>query len=138
MMLTTLLLTASAGIILFLGTAHLIYTFRGPKLRPRDVHLQTSMTQVSPVISRETTMWRAWIGFNASHSLGAILFGLVYGYLALTSQGFLQTSSFLLMIGLLFLVGLVVLARLYWFRVPFIGIFAALFCYAAGLIALLL
>ena len=138
MTLTTLLLTACAGIILFLGMAHLYYTFQGPKLRPRDAQLQASMTQVSPVISRETTMWRAWIGFNASHSLGAILFGLVYGYLALTSQEFLQTSPFLLMIGLLFLVGLVVLARRYWFRGPFMGICAALICYAAGLIALLL
>lgn len=138
MMLTTLLLTASAGIILFLGTAHLIYTFRGPKLRPRDVHLQTSMTQVSPVISRETTMWRAWVGFNASHSLGAILFGLVYGYLALTGQEFLRASPFLLAIGLLFLAGLVVLARRYWFSVPFMGIGAALICYVVGLIALLL
>jgi hypothetical protein len=134
----TLLLTASAAIILFLGMAHLTYTFQGPKLRPRDTHLQTSMDQVSPVISRETTMWRAWVGFNASHSLGAILFGLVYGYLGLTSREFLWASPFLLVIGLLSLVGLVVLARRYWFTVPFLGIGAALICYVACLIASLL
>jgi hypothetical protein len=28
-------------------------------------------------------MWKAWIGFNASHAYGAIFFGLIYGYLAL-------------------------------------------------------
>lgn len=138
MTLTTLFLTASAGIILLLGMAHLYYTFQGPKLRPRDAHLQSSMAQVAPVISRETTMWRAWVGFNASHSLGAILFGLVYGYLALTSREFLWASPFLLAIGLLFLAGLVLLARRYWFSVPFMGIGAALICYVAGLIALLL
>ena len=27
-------------------------------------------------------MWRAWVGFNATHSLGLILFGALYGYLA--------------------------------------------------------
>lgn len=137
-MITTLLLTVSAGIILALGMAHLIYTFRGPKLTPRDATLHTAMTQVSPVISRETTMWRAWIGFNASHSFGAILFGLVYGYLSLHNSAVLFTSSFLLVIGLIFLGGLVILAKQYWFRVPFYGICTALFCYVAGLIALLL
>ena len=25
---------------------------------------------------------KAWIGFNISHSLGALLFGVIYGYLA--------------------------------------------------------
>ena len=28
------------------------------------------MMTVSPVISRETTMWRVWVGFNATHSFG--------------------------------------------------------------------
>ena len=27
----------------------------------------TTLRAVSPVITRETTMWQAWIGFNASH-----------------------------------------------------------------------
>jgi hypothetical protein len=30
------------------------------------------MMIVSPVISRKATIWRAWVGFNASHSFGAI------------------------------------------------------------------
>ena len=33
--------------------------------------------------TKETTMWRCWVGFNASHSMGLILFGLAFGYLAL-------------------------------------------------------
>jgi hypothetical protein len=53
------------------------------------------MSATAPVISRETTMWKAWIGFNASHSLGAILFGLVYGYLALAHPAFLFPIPFL-------------------------------------------
>ena len=60
----------------------------GPKLTPRDPELQSSMSQIAPVITKETTMWRAWVGFNASHSVGAILFGLVFGFLAF---GSLQT-----------------------------------------------
>jgi hypothetical protein len=71
------LIAASAAIILLLGLLHLLYTFRGSKLHPRDPELAERMREISPVISRETTMWKAWIGFNASHAYGATLFGLV-------------------------------------------------------------
>ena len=47
---------ASATVILFLGLSHLLYTFRGPNLHPRDPDLTARMMTVSPVISRETTM----------------------------------------------------------------------------------
>ena len=60
---------------------------------------------MSPVITRETTMWKAWVGFNASHSFGAILFGTAYGYLSIAHEGFLFESQFLLSLGLLFLLG---------------------------------
>ena len=30
-------------------------------------------------------MWRAWVGFNATHGFGLILFGALYGYLAIRS-----------------------------------------------------
>jgi hypothetical protein len=73
----------SAAIALLLGSTHLVYTFFGSKLEPRDPTLQARMSEVSLVLARETTVWRAWIGFNASHSLGMILFGAVYAYLAL-------------------------------------------------------
>ena len=94
------LVAASAAILLLLGLAHLLFTFRGPKLRPRDRELQTRMQEVSPVITRQTTMWKAWIGFNASHSYGLILFGAMYGYLALAHHEFLFQSVFLLSLGL--------------------------------------
>ena len=86
---------ASAGVILTLGVMHLWFTFRGNKLAPRDDVLQARMREISPVISRQTTMWKAWVGFNASHSMGAILFGLVYGYLALMQGALLFQSVFL-------------------------------------------
>jgi hypothetical protein len=106
-MLPAFLLAASAAIILLLGLAHLLFTFYGPKLVPRDPELQARMREVSPVISRETSMWRAWVGFNASHSLGAILFGAIYGYLSLIHSAFLFQSTFLLSLGLLLLIGYV-------------------------------
>jgi len=130
----SMLIAASAAVILVLGLVHLLYTFRGSKLHPRDPELEARMMAVSPVISRETTMWRAWIGFNASHACGALLFGTVYGYLAVLHGEFLFQSRFLLALGLLLLLGYAVLGKLYWFSVPLRGIVLAAVLYCAGLL----
>ena len=127
----------SASIVLSLGVAHLVYTFWGPNLTPRDPALQISMSQISPVITNETTMWRAWVGFNASHSMGLILFGLVFGYLALAHGQLLVQSPFLLLVGFAMLGGFVVLCRVYFFSAPLRGISISLACYVASIIAAL-
>jgi len=128
------LITASAAIILLLGLIHLRYTFHGAKLEPRDASLKARMSEVSPVITRETSMWRCWVGFNASHSFGAIFFGLVYGYLALAHRSLLFQSGFLLLLGLFFLAGYLFLGKLYWFSVPYRGIVLSTALYASALV----
>ena len=132
-MAATILMVLSASIMCALGILHLVYTFWGPKLTPRDHALQVSMRRISPVITKETTMWRAWVGFNVSHSMGAILFGLVFGFLALAHGPFLFQSPFLLAVGLAMLGGLVVLGKVYWFSAPFRGISMSLACYVASI-----
>ena len=128
------LITASAIIILALGLVHLLYTFRGNKLHPRDAGLEAAMKAVSPVITRETTLWKAWVGFNASHSFGAILFGAVYGYLAIVHSALLMQSRFLLLLGLALLAGYAFLGQRYWFSVPFRGIVVATALYVSGMV----
>lgn len=128
----SLLLAASAGILLTLGTLHLLFTFHGPKLLPRDPALRTQMQNVSPVISRETTIWKTWIGFNASHSFCVMQFGLVYGYFALARPEVLFGSPFLLLNGFALLSGLLWLGWRYWFSAPFRGLALAWLCYVAG------
>jgi hypothetical protein len=123
---------SGAVIVGLLGTAHLVLTFVGPKLLPRDRSLREAMMHVSPVITTQTTMWRAWIGFNASHSFGAMLFSLVYGYLALAHDAMLGRSPFLQVVGLALLIGYVVLAKRYWFVTPLIGTTLSLACFAVG------
>ena len=132
-MAATILMVLSASIIFTLGVLHLIYTFWGPKLTPRDTALQISMSQISPVISKETTIWRCWVGFNASHSMGAIFFGLVFGFLALTHGQLLFQSPFLLIVGLAMLGGFVALGKVYWFSAPLTCISISLVCYVASI-----
>ena len=128
------LIAASAAIIFALGAVHLWYTFRGDKLHPRDHGLRERLEQAHPVLTRETTLWKAWVGFNASHSYGALLFGAVYGYLAVVHGTFLFQSTYLLALGLLMLVGYAILGRRYWFSVPRRGIFLATVFYASALV----
>jgi uncharacterized membrane protein len=78
-------------------------------------------------------MWRAWIGFNFSHSMGAILFGLIYGFLAIVHSELLFGSPFLLIVGLVMLGGLAVLGKLYWFRIPLAWISISLVCYLVSI-----
>ena len=92
------------------------------------------MQTTSLRITGETTVWRAWIGFNASHSMGALLFGLVFAYLAAAHPELLFGSVFLLAVGFAMLCGFVVLAKLYWFSVPFAGLTVSLVCYGASIV----
>jgi hypothetical protein len=134
-LLASSLMVASAAVMLFLGSVHLLYTFRGTKLHPRDPALRERMEAVSPGITRQTTMWKAWVGFNASHSASAMLFGLVYGHLAIVQAPMLFASAFLLGVGGVFLVGFVVLGKKYWFSIPYRGILLAAGCYGGALAA---
>jgi len=133
----TILMVASAAILLSLGTLHLVLTFVGPKLRPRDPALEARMREVSPGITRQTSMWDCWIGFNISHSMAAMLFGLIYGYLAMAHGGLLFSSPYLLTVGFLTLGGLFVTAKMYWFSSPLIGIGLSLACYLASVVTAL-
>ncbi len=132
-MVARILMVLSASIVLTLGVFHLVYTFWGPNLTPRDPALQISMSQIAPVITKETTMWRCWVGFNASHSMGLILFGLIFGFLALAHGQLLFQSPFLLVVGLAMLGGLVVLCKVYWFNAPFTSLSISLACYVASI-----
>ena len=129
-----LLLAASAVICLLIGLLHLLMTFHGPKLFPRDDDLRRRMQETSLVITSETTMWKTWIGFNASHSYSLILFGAIYGYLALTHGDLLFRSTFLLSLGLLVLHGYIVLAKKYFFSIPLRLILLATSLYGLALI----
>ena len=128
-----ILMVLSSSILLTLGIMHLSLMFGGTGLTPRDPALQASMSTTSPVLTDETTMWRCWMGFNATHSMALILFGLVFGYLAFAHSQLLFRSPFLLVVGLAMLGGLVVLCKVYFFSWPLRGASISLACYVASI-----
>ena len=106
-----ILIVLSASISFTLGLVHLVYTFWGPLLTPRDPALKIRMGEIAPVLTNETSMGRCWMGLNVSHSMGLILFGLVFGYLALAHDQLHFRSPFLLATYLAMLGGIVVLCK---------------------------
>lgn len=135
MSLQAMFMVASAFVIFALGTAHLWFTFVGARLQPRSDECRSLMEATHPTLTRQTTIWRAWVGFNASHSFGAMFFGLIYSHLAIRQPAMLFGSPFLLAVGACLLIGYAVLGKLYWFSVPYIGILLAATLYLASLIS---
>jgi hypothetical protein len=133
MALAQVLICASAAIMLLLGCIHLALTFFTNKFHLRDAQLQQQLKQARAYISNETTVWKAWVGFNASHSLGVMLFGAVYVYLAALHADFFFQSYFLGLLGLALLMAYLALAKRYWFSAPLAGIAFATALYLAGL-----
>jgi len=129
------LIALSATVMVFLGVVHVYYTVATNKFDPRDTDLKSRLEAVSPVLSRQMTMWNGWIGFNLSHSLGLLFFGAVFGYLAIFRFSVLQHSTFLLVTGALVLSVYAILSKLYWFSGAFRGVALALVLYFAGSIA---
>lgn len=134
MVIAQALLVTGSSIFLVLGNLHLYYTFFSNKFQPRDPSVENEMNNTSPYITRQTTMWRAWIGFNASHSLGAIFFGAINLVLATSVFDVFQQSIFLPVIILITLLFYLFLARNYWFRIPFIGISLANLCFIVAFV----
>lgn len=79
-------------------------------------------------------MWKCWIGFNASHSFGMILFATMFGYLSLCHSAVFFHSTILQLIGLAFLAGFLFLGKRYWFSIPFRGIILATVLYVIALL----
>jgi hypothetical protein len=131
-MLPQVLISASAAIVLFAGTLHLHGTFFGPDLRPQDPELEARMKEVSPNVTSRTTMWKAWVGFNAILSLGLMLFGVLYGYLAVFQFQVLRQDRTLQLVGGIFLVSLLVLWKRYTYYLPVVVFAISLVLYVVG------
>lgn len=127
-----LLVTLSAAILFTLGFLHLVLTYVGQGLHPRRAELVQEMQGESLRLERSINFWKAWIGFNASHSTGLMLFGAFYGYLSLVQPELLAQSPFLRILGLLTLLGYWLMAKFYFFRTPLLGISLASILYVVG------
>lgn len=120
---------SGSAIFLILGTVHLYYTFFTNKFNARNKTVTLEMKNVSPVLTAETTMWKAWIGFNASHSAGAIFIGIINILLAVQYFPILRNSVSIILLNIVTVLFYCWLGKKYWFRIPFTGILMAAGCF---------
>ncbi len=132
---STLLLVAGA-IFVLLGGLHALYTLaderRPRRIVPDDPTVRDAMAGTGVRLARGgTTMWRAWIGFNLSHALGAVLFGALVMLLGYSWQE-PTPPRFILLLPLGVTLVYLALSIRYWFRTPTAGIALAAACIAAA------
>jgi hypothetical protein len=130
----TILLILGGAVFGVLGGLHALYTLldlRNPRrLVPIDPSVAHAMANSAVRLSRGgTDMWRAWIGFNFSHSVGVLLFAAVAVWAGSRINRLpVGIMPVLTLIGCVYLV----LALRYWFRIPAIGIAIGTGCFAAA------
>lgn len=132
------LLITGSTILLILGTLHLIYTFFTDKFNTRNVSTQQMMEVDFPILTSKTTIWKAWIGFNASHSIGAMFIGLINIIIVIENFSLFQQSITLLILDNCTIIFYTFLAVRYWFIIPKVGIFISLFCFLIATILIFL
>jgi len=133
-MIEQILLIIGAAIFGVLGVLHLYYTFFTNKFMTRDRKVAEAMKATSPLLTNRTTMWDTWIGFNGSHSLGAIFIAIFYILLATTHMEVIRETKSFILLAVLIGASYLYLAIKYWFRVPLIGISIATICFVISAI----
>jgi hypothetical protein len=128
-MLVKIFWLTGSSIFLVLGGLHLYYTFFTNKFSSRNKNAEMEMKNTHPLLTKDTTMWNAWIGFNASHSSGAIFIGLINIILVLQYFTVLHNSVSLHLLNIVTSVFYCWLGKKYWFRIPFTGILVSTFCF---------
>lgn len=131
-MLSKALWLCGSAIFFILGALHLAYTFFTTKFDPRNRSVTDEMKNTSLRLTDKTTVWKAWIGFNASHSAGAIFFGLINTILAAKYFYIVENSFILSLLTIITSFFYLWLAGKYWFTIPFISILIAVCCFVAS------
>jgi hypothetical protein len=131
-MLAIYLWAMGSVILVILGTIHLFYTFFSNKFSSKNKDVISEMKHSSPIITNETTIWKAWIGFNASHSSGAIFIGVLNLFLAIKYFDTFKDEHFFFIFNIVTITFYVWLAKTYWFKIPFLGISISLICYISS------
>ena len=120
------LFLAGALPLLLLGTAHVVHTPRQPGerkgLSPADPGLAESMARSRVLLTGRTDMWRVWVGFNLSHSLGVLLLGVLVVLVGRTPASFGYNTAVFLPLAVVVSLAYLSLGLAYWFRTPIIGI----------------
>jgi hypothetical protein len=127
---------------LFLGVAHALATPMTPEeskgLSPRDPDYRRGMPGQTLLLTRRTNLWLTWVGFNLSHSLGAVLFGAVVLLVARSPATFAANWPAFVPLAIAVSGAYLAIGLRFWFRTPNVGILISSVCFvSSGVLRLL-
>jgi len=136
------LLSIGGAIYGLLGALHAVYTLldiRDPRrIVPDDPLVITAMQTSKIRLTRgESTVWQGWVGFNLSHSLGALMLSAACFIVAACLRRFAFSPGVLLALAAVSALYLLLAAQ-YWFRIPILGTAVATACLAGAWLLYLL
>ena len=124
--LSRILFISGGLVMLLLGTVHVVLTPQHPGerkgLSPVDPAVEDSLARARVGLSDRMDMWRAWVGFNLSHSLGVSLLGLTVLLVGRTSASFALNAAVFLPLAVMVSFAYLGLAVVYWYRAPVVGV----------------
>ena len=127
-----ILLTAAGTVILLMGTGHLVLTLRDvwtpTAFTPTDDSVRLAMQGAQLRFNRRINLWESWLGFNLSHSMGAIMFGAALLFAAQAHLGAFLESKALQAVAVLIPASYLVVAIRFWFWGPVLGLSVVLLC----------
>lgn len=129
---TQILLAVAGAIVLLMGVGHFVLTLRDvwkpTFFTPTEDSVRLAMQGAELKFDRRINLWESWLGFNLSHSMGAMMFGGVLLFVALTHlDAFLQSHALQAAAVLTAALYLAIAIR-FWFWGPVLGISIVLLC----------
>ena len=118
-----------ACILGLLGAIHLWLVLFTPKFHASNHDVNFTLQSTNLIITRQTTFWKAWIGFNVSHSVGLIFIAAIYIPLAIHEIEMITRNFYFLFLPVFISTVYLGLSIKYWFKIPMIGFALSLLCF---------
>ena len=118
------LFRAAGTVFILMGAGHglaaLVDVFVPTVFTPVDDRVRQMMIGAPIRLSSHSDLWRAWLGFNLSHSLGVVFFGIAAWIVTSNGIAALRRGPALPM-ALAMSCSYFVLSSAFWFYAPTIG-----------------
>ena len=99
-------------------------------LSPSDPALAEAMARGRVLLTKRVDVWNGWVGFNLSHSLGAVAFGAFVLAVGRSAESFGAQAAVCGPLAVAVSGAFLAIGLRYWFRTPIAGCAIAFACFA--------
>ncbi|MET0556596.1 MAG: hypothetical protein ABW221_26395 [Vicinamibacteria bacterium] len=107
-------------------------------LSPADPDLAEAMARAPVLLTKRVDVWQGWVGFNLSHSLGAVAFGAFVLAAGRSAESFAAQAAVCGPLAVAVSGAFLAIGLRYWFKIPIAGCAVAFACFALSWVLRLL